>query len=630
MSGLVGLYHLDGRPADRPQLEALAAGSSSASRRLDVRIVGSFGIACQPREIAPDPRRGLQPTSPSAQIVSFDGRLDNREQFSATFRSYLDGVCSDAALVAAAQHESPETFVSRLAGDFALAAFDARSATLTLARDRMGARPLYYAVLKTTIVFGSTVASILAHPEVVASPDEDALADLAFDGYSEADRTCFLGVSSVPAGHAVVVSRAGLAVRAHWDFDTGREIRYRAFDEYVSHFRSLFAQAVRVRVGAARTAVAVSGGVDSSAIFGQALALARHGASPRAIEGLSMVFPFDSPAHERPFLDEVERAFGVSVTKLPVGRMRILPHAERLIRAGEMPALEWDARAQLVAAARARGCGVLLDGYFGDHLLFDRSYLIDLVRSGRWPTVRAHIRQFPQWMTEVDAPLFRRQFLSSAIRGLPPRWLFYAIKNRLSHRRAAAMSRWYTPPFVRRAVSRALDRRPPARRFVSYHAEQMYRLATSGHDRVQRARMAAVGVAHGVDIVHPFRDRELVAFVMAIPGDIVNRGGVPKALLREASTGIVPDVVRQRTSKADFTAANTEAFVGEFDAICALLTRDCASARAGIVDGAVLQDELRRYRSQLPLQRTAALTRRVTELLSVELWLRTFFGSTLS
>src|SRR5206468_979230 len=133
----------------------------------------------------------------------------------------------------------------------------------------------------------SEIKSLLAHPAVSVSPDDDALADLIIGNYSDGHRTCFQNVYSVPPGHLLTATADGVILRQHWDFDPMREIRYRAFDEYAAHFGSLFEQSVRRRMRSAQpVAVSISGGLDSSAVFCQAEVLRRSAAVPVALHGI--------------------------------------------------------------------------------------------------------------------------------------------------------------------------------------------------------------------------------------------------------------------------------------------------------------------------------------------------------
>src|SRR5205807_1212905 len=134
-----------------------------------------------------------------------------------------------------------------------------------------------------------------------------------------------------------------------------------------------------------------------------------------------------------------------------------------------------------------------------------------------------------------------------------------AVRQRLAARTRRRMPQWYRPHVMERALARGLQRNVARPASCSEHARQCYRNATSGHHLVQVEDKTAAGSMFGIDVVSPFRDRDLVAFVMATPGRIVNWQGVPKGLLRESMKEIVPDSIRLRRWKADFTALNNAA-----------------------------------------------------------------------
>lgn len=637
MSGLVGIFNLDGRPVEPSELKGLAAASTHrAVDGQDFWIGSSAGIGHQHFRVTPESLTEHQPlVSPSGIAVSFDGRLDNRQEIIdacvPTCGSRGD-VCSDAALVLAAYERFAEGFVCHLNGDFALALFDSTCQRLVLARDRMGARALYYCPLPRTLLFASEIKSLLAHPSVTARPDEDALAEIVLDGYSDGHRTCFENVHSVGPGHLLIATTDGIVLRQHWDFDPAREVRYRSFDDYAECFGSLFAESVRRRLRSAHpVALSVSGGLDSSAIFCQAAALTRSGAAPVALHGIALTFPGDAAANEVKYLDQVEMASGLPITRLPVPALRLLTGAEKLTWHTEMPGLMWEAQLALLARARQSGCAVLLDGYFGDQVLFERGYLVDLARRGRWLKIRHDLREFAAWMTDVEAGFFEREFRSALVRTSPPRWLFRVVRKRTARRRSKGIRpQWYTPKFLERALERSLGRPELDRRFRSHHAEQCYRHATSGFYRVQVQLADAAGLMHGIEVAHPFRDRDVVAFLMAIPGEMVNCGGTPKALLRQALRGMLPDAVRQRRWKADFTAATNQAIIAEYPAIMRLLTSDCCSVQAGFADGESLARELTTFARRVDQTDTAIPGWQLGGLVGLELWLRQFFGAALS
>jgi asparagine synthase (glutamine-hydrolysing) len=106
---------------------------------------------------------------PNGEIYDFEARRAELESPGHRFRSR-----SDTEIVAHAWEDEGEHCVDRLNGMFALALWDARREQLFLARDRMGEKPLHYALAGGTLVFASELRALLAHPAVSARLDPEA------------------------------------------------------------------------------------------------------------------------------------------------------------------------------------------------------------------------------------------------------------------------------------------------------------------------------------------------------------------------------------------------------------------------------------------------------------------------
>jgi hypothetical protein len=100
--------------------------------------------------------------------------------------------------------------------------------------------------------------------------------------------------------------------------------------------------------------------------------------------------------------------------------------------------------------------------------------------------------------------------------------------------------------------------------------------------------------------------------------------------LRQALRGQLPEAIRQRRWKADVTGLANRAIVAQYAAIRALLTRDCWSVRAGLVDGDIVERELTTFGPRIARTDTAIPGWQVGRLLGLELWLRQFFGAAYS
>ena len=100
---------------------------------------------------------------------------------------------------------------------FAFAVWDARERRLVLARDRVGVKPLYYAVLEDGLVFGSEIKSLLVDPAVPRDWSPEALDAYLALLYVPAPLTIYRAVHKLPPGHVLVAERGRVRVSRYWD-----------------------------------------------------------------------------------------------------------------------------------------------------------------------------------------------------------------------------------------------------------------------------------------------------------------------------------------------------------------------------------------------------------------------------
>src|SRR5205807_7837280 len=117
-----------------------------------------------------------------------------------------------------------EATLTKSAGMFAFALWDRKERTLTLARDRMGEKPLYYGWLGNVFLFGSELKAHRAHPQFQAEVDRDVLAQYMLNGYVRAPRTIYKGVSQLLPGTFLQLSdrhvpRTLPLPRTYWSLD---------------------------------------------------------------------------------------------------------------------------------------------------------------------------------------------------------------------------------------------------------------------------------------------------------------------------------------------------------------------------------------------------------------------------
>jgi asparagine synthase (glutamine-hydrolysing) len=636
MSGFCGIWNRDRRPVDEAVLARMSA--AIAHRGPDgegMRIEGPLGLAHRLQRIVPESRTEVQPISDAAgRCLVFDGRLDERtallEGIARIVRSAPPpaGGAPDPELALAWLGPDGPARLARLEGEFALALFDPREEYLLLARDALGVKPLYWWADPHTVLFASEIKAILAHPTVSPRPDEEYLAVrlLGQNREGTGDRTFFAGVHSLEPAHYLRFRTEGEERRRYWDFAVGTPFRPASPDNCAEAFREALEKAVHRRLRSLHpVAVSVSGGLDSSSIFGLGHDLRRRHPDLPEVLGFTYAPPPGSPADEERYLAALERHWVQTITRVSTRSGPVLEHAADVVRHVEAPQL--DELAPTMEAfqetIRASGVRVVLSGHWADQFLFDQAYLVDLVRTLRWRTAARHLTEYPRWFPGTDRASYRRQFLSDLGKYLLPG----PLVRRLRSGRLRSPRDWYTDRLVHLARISPLNRGLAVPHTRSAHARSLYEQARSAHHVLCLEWDDKMAARFGLQVSFPFFDRDLVDLVLRIPGEILHPGGVPKGLLRRALADVLPPEVRDRDWKADFSFLVNEGVAGDLEGVLELLGADSRSVQSGFVVPSRLLSTRAEVERGLGGPE-CAVAWSVLDLAGLELWLKEFFGET--
>jgi asparagine synthase (glutamine-hydrolysing) len=635
VSGIVGVWNLDGRPVEPGSLDKLMAPiGHRGPDGLHWWSEGPVALGCAQFRVTPEAKNEVMPlVGRRGAILTWDGRLDNRAELVSLLRGSspdIDLSCPDPVLVMAAYERWGADFPTRLLGDMALALLDRERRELLLVRDSIPVRPLHWFRTRDTVVFGSEIKALLAHPKAPCRPNRGALAQHFLHGIPRADEdyaTFFEDIYSVPAGGVVIFDSNRTIQRKYWDFDKGATVRRSSFPAYVEEFRYHFDRAVSRRLRSeGPVAVSVSGGLDSSAVFCSALATS----SSPDLFGFSLIGERGGPADEVRFVVDVERRYGVDVARVPLVPEGPLVRAIQGVWMSDSPVVNfpWFPMPQLYEQVKMQRVPSLLTGSFGDEALFGRAYLADLVDRLEWRRALAHFREHSRWFTDADPSNFSmRTFLGELVREHVPAVAMPALRRtRFILGRPPPANPWWSASLRMLAASGPAKRYPARRGFSSLHARDFYRMMRCQGTYARFERENKIAAGHGVEISTPFQDRDLLSFMMAIPGDVQGHNGVPKALLREGLKDVLPESVALRRWKADF---GDPVLTGMLDGWPQTVRRvkGGSAVSAGLVDGEVLSGQLPGFRSRVEGGDFQAV-RAVTETLGLELWLEQFFGST--
>jgi asparagine synthase (glutamine-hydrolysing) len=560
MSGIVAVYCLDGRPAERGWVSAmLEAAAYRGPDGLNPWIDGPVGLGHAMLRTTPEAVGESQPLidEQAGLALTMDGRVDNRDELKELLeRQGLRPVGNtDAEIVLRAYQCWGEESPARILGDFAFALWDKHKRQLFCARDVASVQPLFYYCDGRRFICASELHQILVDPAVPREPDERVVGMYLTGVLLDPTTTLYRGIQKLEGGCSMTVRADEIGRRRYFDINPAKRIRYRTDAEYAEHFESLFREAVRCRLrNAEGVAAELSGGLDSSMVIGTAQQLFRDGFSPKPrFETFSLRFD-DPEADERGFIGDVAAMWGLETNWSPAFYAKFDDFLSEIRRYRSFTARPNSIMDTLMhRAMRERGYRVVLTGQGGDQWFGGSpNCFADLLCSLRFVKLYRLLRGEAAHPTRVLggqgslALLIRRTFWPL----VPPEPKFFI--NRVRGIRLV-------PPFVNTEFARKLDleraRNAPTRqrRGLDFSQRTMYQVLNLGISILFAEINERECALAGLEGRHPFYDRRIIEFAFAIPEDQRCRPHATKYIMREAGRGVLPESVRQRRNKAEFS-----------------------------------------------------------------------------
>jgi len=612
MSGLCGIVSFAAFRIEPDELRALAESASyRAPAGIGYRWLGGAGLACLARD-GGDRDQPLLDSSGQVCAV-FDGRLDNRPELIALLAPDGGTAASDVRLLLAAYLRWGEACTDHLLGDFAFAVWDTGRHRLLCAVDPLGIKPLHFARVGPLVCFASDAVQVLAHPAVSDDYDEVEIAAYLGGRCEDPKRSFFAAVRKLASGHRLIADAGGLRVERYWNPQPA-EIRYARDEDYAAHFREILERAVtdRLRDAGSSAAIAMSGGLDSTSVA----ALAHRSLGP-GLRAYTFAFDRLKECDERTYSRVMTEELGLEVEPVQAERLWNLESRSILPLSPDTPFIGWRTCYQeIFRQMGAKGIRVLLTGHGGDDLLRGSS-LVYATRLGRGDVGAVReVARHAKARHELLLRAFYRYFGRPHISARADRFL----RSALGLNKKSLLPKSFDSELALRTGLASRDEAlRPSQSFANPEQQEIYTnlVAVPWYWRVANwhDRSAA---AFGIEVRHPFLDRRLFEYILAIPGAQLFTLGNSKCLLRRAMAGVLPERVRRRVLKTRFTPfldfALRESSAGEIQEVL----RAPLSAALGFVDGerllAVYLDFLDRGTDEV----RSALWYAVT----LEVWLR--------
>ena len=321
--------------------------------------------------------------------------------------------------------------IKKLRGMFALALYDERRATLLLARDRLGKKPLHYALVGDRLLFGSEIKSILGAAPELASVNNEALLQYMYFGYVPDPHTAFATIHKLPPGHLMEFHNGNIDIRQYWNLPPYDTVHPRSEEECLEEMERRLAEAVRIRlISDVPLGALLSGGTDSSTVVAL---MAR--ATSKPVKTFSIGFRHED-FNEARYAQVVAKHFGTDHHELLV-EPDVLETVETLTTSLEEPFGDSSMLPTYYISRLARKhVTVALSGDGGDEIFagYDR-YAINLRRQA--------FGRIPHWARR----LYREQFFPHLPLSMRGRRLSYNVS--LPWREGYVDSISFVPSFER-------------------------------------------------------------------------------------------------------------------------------------------------------------------------------------
>lgn len=607
MSIQAGVWNFDDGPVEPELLQDISGKTSKYGP--DGAEMASAGSACllyRPFHTTAESRLEHQPYySRRGRLITWDGRLDNRDELIAALSTDLRDDRTDVAVVAAALDIWGTSAFVKFIGDWAISIWDPYTKEVILARDYIGVRHLFYYIRGNRVLWCNHLSPLALCGDHFTICDEYIAGYLAFQ--PEAHLTPYREIHSVPPGHFVRVLANRTTKHAYWQFRSAL-IRYKTDAEYEEHYRYLFRQSVRRRLRTDSPILSeLSGGLDSSSMVCMAddILTKEEGGTHR----LNTFSYFDSnEPREDDFIhfiavEKKRGRAGFIVDLKGSGDSLPLYYSDFVAVPG------FGSRAEIKTAiskvAEEGHFRVMLSGTGGDEVngqtLDPHIFLADLLIGLQ---IVKFGKQLVAWSLKLRKPinilLFNAilQLLPTAVRSrfleratLEP-WvdLKFAQKQRLAIRQLAAVDdAWFFRPRVRDAAEGLAG---------------LARLLTHTSPSLLEHR-------------YPYLDQTLAEFLARVPLEQLLRVGERRSLMRRALAGMLPPEIVTRKSKAGAARCYSVALENHWSEIEDLYIAPL-SGRLGYVDKIQTRKSLAAMKAgQVPHRFL-----RLMKALSLELWLR--------
>ena len=603
MSGLVGIYYLVQKQAVISQklhqmLNLLAHRGSDG-----VNIWHHENIGLGHRMLWTTPESLLE-TLPATDasgnlIITADARIDNRDELINSLELHQTPVekITDSEIILAAYQKWGEACPDKLLGDFAFAIWDCIEQKLFCARDHFGVKPFYYYYQENkSLIFASEIKALIGLEEVPLKINEVRIGDYLTSNLEDTAITSYQNIWRLPPAHTLTIdSNHGLQLKRYWELKPQPEIKYDSDAEYAAKFLEIFTEAVRCRLRSAFSIGShLSGGLDSSSVT----CVARDLLQKEGIKLHSFSNIFDSvpECNERSYIETTIAQGGLIPYFVHPDQTGPISEWQDFFKYADEPLigngyLIWG----LNRASKEAGVKIVLNGFDGDTTVSHGVLrLTELARAEQWSSfitegtalaknfkkpadlvllhyglasTLAELAEKGRWLAFLNAVKQMSPYVQLSPRQLITKYGFKTlvpatVKQTWRKIRRLRRGKTIKPnpfPLINRDFAQRIglkQRIAQSDRFKSPPVtvqEHHWRELSSGLMTIPLEAMDIFAAAFGIEYRHPFMDKRLIEYCLALPASQKLSQGWSRIVLRRAMKDILDPEIQWRGDKSDLS-----------------------------------------------------------------------------
>lgn len=493
--------------------------------------------------------------------VMFSGRIDNRSSLSSalsgvTTNSKSDSLLHDTDLAIKAFLKWGNHCATKFLGDFCFIIWDKKSRAIYCCRDQMGVKPFYYFQSAELFVFSTNLKFILALEEIQKIPNNERIADFLVCGSTENKATFYKNIYKLPPAHYMVADKSNHQEILYWQ-PTPYDLNCKNDKDYEEHFYSIFKESVASRSkDHDKVGSFLSGGLDSSSITCMAAgplkdqhnntlntysAIFNH--LPECDEQAFFTPIFDQHSIKANFLicDEISASQAFDTISAHVVEPFDAPHIFMQFN--------------LLTLAQKHNIKIMLDGHDGDSAV---SYGF-----GMFPELAAKgkIASLLKELLHANSNNYKKAIRSVGI--LYGKMLQKNLFKITRHPHIYKNQKILTSKLFR--TTNTQERCNALQQILPHplqsEQEQHFLKITQPFHSNALEFFDSISTYFNISNRYPFFDIRLINFCLSLPTNQKFRNGYPRDIVRRSLRDILPESIRTRRNKTNFTTSLVNAYL---------------------------------------------------------------------